>query len=148
VKDFFDKESTTYSQTNAKDFFDYHWNLLKRTLLINSVITLILIALEILTISTVIKLEYNVNAVEIALKKILGYNLFHRFKKIYLMEIILGIASVTASLILNILLDFGQAKFILLGCVIFIVCDLTVMTIKIMRLDKENINKILKGGAL
>ncbi|MEM5606765.1 hypothetical protein AAHB51_30345 [Bacillus cereus] len=60
------------SKTNVLDNFNNKWNTAKRVLYINIVFSLLILFLECIIITAIIKLEYEVNAIELALKKYLG----------------------------------------------------------------------------
>ena len=148
VEKFFNSRNISFANTNAYDYYQYRWELLKRTLFIVIILSVVMIVLELLTIFTIIKLEYTINSEEIAIKKVLGYNIIERFFMLYLIEIILGVISVVVSVIVNHFAKFAPDLYVVLVSIIAIAVNLSVITFELFRSDKKNINKILKGGAL
>ncbi|PWA11940.1 hypothetical protein DCC39_08370 [Pueribacillus theae] len=140
-------ENEMYYQTNAYDYYMHQWQLLKRNMFIGIVLFAVLIMLESMIIRTIISYEYRVSAMEIALKKVLGYKLFERHKKILLTTLIFGIISVLAATL--IFYFIGEAfTYILLAGICMLVIEMVIVCFYINKTDKMNIQKILKGGTL
>lgn len=141
-------ENKLYYRTNVYDNYMYHWKILKRDMFIGIVLFLILLLLEGSIIRTILNYEYNVNAVELSLKKVFGYRLFYRHKKIFFTTILLGMFSLIASLIVCEFLGFLSTRYIVLGGTILIISELLLVVIRVHKLENVNIYKIFKGGNL
>lgn len=138
-------ENETYYQTNAYDYYMHQWQLFKRNMFIGIVLFIVLIILESIIIRTIISYEYRVRAIELTLKKIFGYKLFERHKKILLTTLISGIVSLFIAAIIFYLI--GQTSiYILLGGLFILFIEMMILLFYINKTDKINIQKILKGG--
>ncbi len=138
-------ENETYYQTNAYDYYMHQWQLFKRNMFIGIVLFIVLIILESIIIRTIISYEYRVRAIELTLKKIFGYKLFERHKKLLLTTLISGIISLFIATIIFYLI--GQTSiYILLGGLSILFIEMIILLFYINKTDKINIQKILKGG--
>ncbi len=142
------KHGMTYSETNLLDYFHGKMTVYKRLLYLNSVLSAIMILIEILLTATVIKLEYSVNAVLLAVKKIYGYTDFERFSPMFKTSFILWLISAVAAIVLSYFLNFGNYIYVGLGALLVLLFDILIIFYNIRSYDKNNIQKILKGGAL
>ncbi|MEG1835150.1 MAG: DUF1430 domain-containing protein [Oscillospiraceae bacterium] len=133
---------------SAMDNYMHSRNLLQKTLYGSCFISALLILLEIVLIYYVVKLEYIINAKELALKKIMGYTLFERQKKLILSTIIISTVGLIAAVIINYSLKFSGVAYLLLGGSLTAVVDILVALAFIIKIEKTQITKILKGGAL
>ena len=133
---------------SAMDNYMHYRNLLQKTLYGSCFISILLILLEIILIYYVVKLEYIINAKELALKKILGYTLFERQKKLMLSTIIISVVGIIAAIIINYSLKFSGLAYLLLGGSLTAVTDILVAMAFIIKTEKTQVTKILKGGAL
>ena len=148
LAEFLDEYNLTCIETNALDFFEYNWTRLSRTLLINIVLFIMMLFMEILVSYSIISLEFKVNATEIALKKVNGYNLFERFSVILLSTFILWIICLIVTVIVTAFVRPGVIVYELLGAVIMLILNYVIIAGQIQYYDKMKISKILKGGAL
>ena len=133
---------------SAMDNYMHYRNLLQKTLYVSGFLSVLLILLEIILIYFVVKLEYIINAKELALKKILGYTLFERQKKLMLSTIIISVVGIIAAIIINYSLKFSGLAYLLLGGSLTAVTDILVAMAFIIKTEKTQVTKILKGGAL
>lgn len=98
---FAERNGISFIETNVYDYYCYRWDALSRTLLINLVIVLFLAIMLFLSSCVVIKLEFRINAKEIALKKIHGYRMIECFKKIYTIPCISTLLSIICVIIIK-----------------------------------------------
>lgn len=133
---------------SAMGNYMHYRNLLQKTLYGSCFVSALLIFLEIILIYFVIKLEYIINAKELALKKIMGYSVFDRHKRLLLSTIIVSAAGIIAALIINYSLKFSGVPYLLLGGVLTTAVDILVSVAFIIKTEKMQLSKILKGGAL
>lgn len=138
----------TYSETNMLDYYNQKMLTYKRLIYLNTVLSAIIILIEILVTVTVIRLEYSVNAVLLALKKVLGYSNVNRFSALYRIITLLWIFSVAASVLLSILLKFGNPIYVFAGSIFVLIFDFAIVILGTRKYDRSNIQKILKGGSL
>lgn len=104
--------------------------------------------LEFIIINSIIKLEYKVNAIELSLKKIMGYNTFQKNKKIMLMSILTTFLSIGISIVISIILKTNELYCLALGGIVVLSIELTTIIYYVNKIEKYNIQRILKGENL
>lgn len=137
-----------HSTTNVFENYMYHWNILKRSMYISVVLSLLILCLEYIVIKYIIKLEYEANAIELSIKKVLGYSLWQKNGKILILTLITSLTSISIACIMGIFFKISETKFIIVGGLLITVLELTAILSSIKKLEKTNIQKILKGGSL
>jgi hypothetical protein len=144
----YDIDNYRCSRLNVYESFLNHWNTLKQSLYINCILSALIIALEMIVISTIIKIEYSVNAMELAIKKVLGYSIWQRNKKIFIITFSVIVAGIAAALVVNAKFNISQALFVIAGGVVMAVLESIVILYFVRKMEHVRIQKILKGGAL
>ncbi|MCG3417958.1 DUF1430 domain-containing protein [Oceanobacillus jordanicus] len=135
-------------KTNIYELYQYNWTLIKRGIFISSVLFSLVILLELIIINLILRLEYEVNAVELSIKKIMGYSSLQKNRKIIFITLSATITSIVLSLIVNHLFDISQSKYFLYGGAILLIIEILFIMTNIARIEKAKISKILKGGSL
>lgn len=109
--------------------------------------TLILI-LYISVIHTLLELDYKINAMEISVKKILGWNIIQKNKKHIIMATIELIINLCIAIIIS--HKLGAIEILLFSLIPFILYLLTIFAIcvTIKKIEMKNTVKVLKGGSL
>jgi hypothetical protein len=133
---------------NIDDQYQYRWGVLRKTLFINTLLCILLICLNVLITIVTTRLNYSINAVELALKKIVGYTVFERQQKLLIGAIIGFLIGCTVAIIIGAMLDFNSVAYVIIVSLLFFAVDLAVIIKAINKTEKECIQKILKGGAL
>ena len=121
---------------------------LLRIVLLNSIISLFLLMLEMVIIVTIIKLEYMVNAKELSIKKILGYSVFHKNRTIFLLNLFGAGISIITMIIVSLMFEITKVSTVLLVGIVLTVIEAGLIMINILKLERANIPKILKGGSV
>lgn len=134
--------------TNAIERYTQYKLLLEKTIITNCVISGLLFIIELGIIATIVRLEYSVNAIELAVKKVMGYSVWKRHKAILLNIILSAIIAVVLLLCMGILFELEEPYLIVLSGVCLMMVELVMTFIFIRKFEKVNIVKILKGGAL
>lgn len=134
------------AKTNVLDKFNDSWNIAKKTLYLNLVFSLLVIFLEFLIIISIIKLEYEVHAIELSVKKVLGHSILQKNKKIILMTFITSLLSIGFALLASLLLDLNSAGSLILGGLLISSLEFVIIFSYIRKIEKQSIQKILKGG--
>ncbi|MGE6313513.1 hypothetical protein ACQKD6_24220 [Bacillus cereus] len=134
------------SKTNVLDNYKNKWNVAKRVLYINFVFSALILFLEFIIISSIIKLEYEVNAIELALKKVLGHTLFEKHRKLISMTIATSIVSIIASVIIAKTVDINDVYYLIIGGITIIFLEVALMSFYIHKTERMKLQKILKGG--
>ena len=135
-----------YEIENVYDVFQKNMEYIKRIIYMNAIITAIVLVLDVLITTMTVSLEYSVNKIEHAVKKTLGYNRFEQLKGLYLISTITSAIGTIIFAIVNIILNFVEFSVIPLCGIIVILLNIAVITIYSRKKEKENINKVLKGG--
>jgi hypothetical protein len=128
--------------------YQYHWDVLNKSLYINSLLTILFLILNLLITVVTVRLEYSVNAVQLALQKVMGYTFFERQRKLFFGCGICSAASTTIVVMTSHIFHLSGWLYVLCAGILFFVLDLLVLTIIVQKAEKERIIKILKGGAL
>jgi putative ABC transport system permease protein len=143
-----DLEGQFIQKINVLEKYENMWIVAKRVLYINLVFSALVLLLEIIIINSIIILEYKVNAIELSIKKVLGYSIFQKNRKIIMMTVITTISSMLIAIIANIIMETQIGHYLALGGLIILILEISVITFNINRIEKSNIQKILKGGNL
>lgn len=114
----------------------------------NFVISIIFFIFEFLISIYIVKLEYILNDIELAVKKVSGYSVWSRMKKIFCITALCNICS--AILIVFICKKSGSELlwYTLSANMITFALEIFVIVFKTIKYERTNIHKILKGGSL
>ncbi|MEC2345500.1 DUF1430 domain-containing protein [Paenibacillus barengoltzii] len=142
-------ESTAiFSKMNVLNKYNESWNIAKKVLYINSIFSVLVLFLEFIIIASIIKLEYEVNAIELSIKKVLGYSIWQKNWKIIWITLATTAISIGCSVVISQYLGLGLSKFLLFGGIIIFVSELIAILTYVRKVEKSKISKILKGGNL
>lgn len=133
-------------KTNVYENYIFHWQKLKRGIIIGSVLFLLLFVIEGIIVKNLIMYEYYVNSVELALKKIEGYVFFSRYKKSIATTIAFGTIASLMAIIVCTFFNFSEWHNIVIGGIAVIVCELILVARSVHLMENANIQRILKGG--
>ncbi len=133
-------------RTNVYESYQHRWENAKTVLYINLVFSLMMVFLELLIIGSIIKLEYEVNAVDMAIKKTLGYSLYERNKKIVLLTILTTVISIIFTEVVAILVLPDVALSLLIAGTCLLMLEMIVIFFQIRKTEADKLTKILKGG--
>lgn len=136
------------AKTNVLDNYSKNWVIAKQILYMNFVFSALVLFLEFIIIGSILKLEYEVNAIELTLKKTLGHGLLEKNKKIVLLTLITTLASMGAALIAALVLGLDEVWFLVTGGLTLLLAELVIIARYIRKIEKANVQKILKGGNL
>ena len=133
---------------NVLEKYKNIWVIAKRILYINLVFSILVLLLEIIIINSIITLEYKVNAVELCIKKILGYSILQKNKGIIIMTVITTMVSILIAVIINIIMKTEKGYYLALGGISILILESSVITFYIHKVENSEIQKILKGKSL
>ncbi|MDI3311845.1 MAG: DUF1430 domain-containing protein, partial [Thermoanaerobacterium sp.] len=134
------------SKTNVLDNYENKWIIAKRVLYINFIFSILVLSLEFIIISSIIKLEYEVNAIELAIKKVMGHSMFEKHRKLFLMTVVTTILSILSAVIIAMIIEFNEFYYLIIGGVVILLLELFLISFYIHKTEKAKIQKILKGG--
>jgi len=135
-------------KSNAQDVYEHNWAIISRNMKLVVILSIFLLALEIALISFIIKLEYQFNAMELALKKVLGYSLFVRNKRLIRITLVVFLVSVFLAFLLRGLLGIAGGADLIWGGLILLAVELVFIAKKAGAMEKANVPAILKGRVL
>lgn len=119
------------------------------TLIIVSLILLILMIIYyILIIALLIRFEYDLKAKELALKKVLGYSILRKNKKMFIQSFVVFIIILVTETIFAFVTKSISIPVVILQCTILFMLDISLLAVNIKKIEKKQLVKILKGGAL
>jgi hypothetical protein len=136
------------TKTNVLDSYNKSWNIAKRILYMNFIFSLLVLFLEFIIITSIIRLEYEVNAIELSIKKILGHSILEKNRKIILMTSITTIVSIGSTVVAAILLGLDKVYYLTAAGIVILLLELFVITFYIRRIENVKVQKILKGGSV
>ncbi|WP_214767956.1 DUF1430 domain-containing protein [Exiguobacterium sp. s145] len=133
-------------RTNVWDKYIGVWEAAKRLMNMNLVFAALIISLELLIIVTVLKLEYQVNALELFVKKVIGYSIWQKNRRLVLYTLgVTSFSTVTVTLAAYIF-AIGHPLWLLSGGGLLVVLEGIVLVGLIRKIERANIQRILKGG--
>lgn len=121
---------------------------LNRALLLNTVISAFLLLLELFIISVIIKLEYKVSTIELAVKKVLGYSVFQKNKQIFLLNTYAALIAVVSCTVFCLMYKLAVWYTVIAVGTSVLCLEYVIIAVLITRFEKQNVAKILKGGCL
>lgn len=153
IQEFLDKYNLelsggTCSKVNVYENFEAEHDRAEKMMGIFLVLFLVLFLLETALISTVIRLDYSVNAKELAIKKVLGYSVFEKNRKIFAITIGVMILGMIAAVVISSVYKIANPFTVAAGCGILAAAEIIIIILNIVKTEKAQIVKILKGGSL
>jgi hypothetical protein len=136
------------AQSNVLDVYQRHWADASRSMKLVVILSLFLLALEIALIGLIIRLEYQFNATEMALKKVLGYSLLARNRRLLSITLAVFLVSLLLAFLLRGLLGLAVGANLLWGGLILVVIELWYISKRAKAMEKANVSSILKGKVL
>lgn len=143
-----EKYGMYFVRTTSTERYNQYKLKLIRTITINSIISFLLLIFELAIINTIIRLEYTMNAIELSVKKILGYSVSKKNKGIVFTILYTAILSVMTLFTITIMFGIAKPYVVILSGIGLTLIEFVVLIIYIYMIEKKNIVKILKGGAL
>lgn len=119
-----------------------------RVVILNVVICLFMLLLEVTIIMTIIRMEYTVNAKELAIKKILGYSVMKKNGFLFITNVISAIAALVLVLVYSAMYDVASFPLIFLSAGILLFMEVILIYGYVIKTERTQTTKILKGGSL
>ncbi len=142
---------TRFVITNCKEQYDHEAYKARIGLIYCGVFSIILIILEVTILSFVVRLQFDMNKIELCVKKVLGYTLMARYGEIIAETLATSFICCVLSVFAMSKLDIttiSPLKVSVITSVILLVAEFVIIMYNAVKLEKANIQKILKGGAL
>lgn len=137
-----------FSQQRVSDRFGRFEASLVRIILLNSIISVLMLALEITVVSTLIKMEYKAHSMELAVKKTLGYSIYQKNKLLFLLNTYAAVIGIATVITISLMFGFSLWYIVLFAGLFLLAFEYLIITLNILKFEKTNISKILKGGSL
>lgn len=134
--------------TNVEDQYNYNHTFLVKLLAFLSSLCVVIIFLDIAIILAVSQLEFRRNAMKISLMKILGYGIFNRHKSFLSLIMIENLVIFTGFLILSLISKRIDTEITILVSALVILIEFIIIIFNIIRIERTNVQKSLKGGCL
>lgn len=131
---------------NVYDDFQNNMIIVKRIGYINTVISVLVILLNIIITAIIISLEYSINKIELAVKKTIGYSRSERFKKLHFISGITTVIGTISFICINKAMHLTSSGMILICGLVILFFDLIIIMTFTRKADKDQIHKILNGG--
>ncbi len=153
IQEFLDKYNLelsggTCSKVNVYENFEAEHDRAEKMMGIFLVLFLVLFLLETALISTVIRLDYSVNAKELAIKKVLGYSVFEKNRKIFAITIGVMALGIITSVVISSVYKIANPFTVAVGCGVLSAAEIIIIVLNIIKTEKAQLVKILKGGSL
>ena len=113
-----------------------------------SAVSLFLVALESGVTIFLVRLEYSIHGLAFAIKKTLGYGIFERSKRLFLIPIVLVPICTTAAVIIESKINVGNQRITLLLGGIILLVEIGLTVFQSFRFDHLQTQLVLKGGNL
>lgn len=138
-------ESEIHGKSNVYEVYRTGKLKMERLLKIEAVISFILIFLEVIILTTLIKLEFRINAYKISIKKLLGYNFWERYKKLIVFSLLGSILAILIFTIISLKLNFALFAYgIIIIAAIFMLEQILIYH-EMHKIENHNIQLVLKG---
>jgi hypothetical protein len=138
----------TVVQTNVYDAYIYNHNFIVKLISFLSSLCVLVLLLDIAVIVATNKMEYRTHALEISLKKVLGYSLFERHKKLILRNIFTDVVTISMLGIASLFMSHLSMLICIITGLVITGIELAIILKNIILVEKQNIQKALKGGCL
>ena len=131
---------------NVYDNYQNNLLVVSRMGYINSVISVLVIVMNIILTALIVSMEYSINKIELAVKKTVGFSRFERFRKLYVISIVTTAIGTMTFLGINIFWNLTSNTLILLCGIGILLLDALVILLFTKRADIDQIHKVLNGG--
>lgn len=135
----------TYSLTNVYDDYCHKLKILNRGAFISFAVIILVLFMDVFLMYSVLKVEYETDSIEIAVKKINGYSVLQKNRKIILTSLISVISAVICSSLYSFHSNGSLLLFSLLSGIAILLSDMVMLFIFVKKIETRNIPLILKG---
>jgi hypothetical protein len=135
-------------KTNVYENYKQQLKKAKRILYINIAFSVLILFLEFLILSLVIRLEYNLHALEFSVKKILGHSMIEKNKRLIFLTIIITVMSTIISALVGLKFGLTEVRSVLAVGFIILLLEFFAIFYCISKVERAQVPKILKGGNL
>lgn len=109
---------------------------------------MVVFILDVMVIISISSMEYRMHSMEISIKKILGYGVIERNKRIILYNLFADLIVIVVMCILGVTAKIISLKICIPIGIFIIIVEMFVLACNIIKVENENTYKVLKGGCL
>lgn len=137
-----------YTLVNIYDAYNNRLQNEIKWLLLYGFIGILILALDVSVLKLIIKMEQEMNALEIAVKKVTGSPLVVRYRDIFVSEIKAVLIGFIASIALILILKESFSVWLVFIGLLLGLIDIGVLCFESRKWERISLHKIIKGGAL
>ena len=143
-------ESYSFSpiSSNAYEKFQIDYRLQQALFIISIIMICLSEVFYISVVKELLQMDYQINAIELALKKVLGYSIIQKNRRYLKLAIISFISDIIISIIYCVVAKNNLYITGLIISISLLIVNLVLLYFLIRLIEKQKIVKILKGGAL
>lgn len=134
--------------TRLVDYYEYHKSAVRRGIAFFSSLCSIMVILQLMLIISINKMEYRFNAMEMSLKKILGYGLLKKNRRIFVSTVIFYFPIIGVISLAGFITRFLPPLTCVMVGIVMMFMELLVILLNIIKIEQCSVHKILKGGSL
>lgn len=133
---------------SVTDYCANYFNLYMRKLTLDSILSVLILVVELMMTILVIKLEYMIYAKELAIKKILGYSMFKKNSLTISSSVFITLSGIIICVMMGALFKIYSAGYPFLIGMLLLVVEIIVMAGNIKAIEKRSVPRILKGEVI
>ncbi len=133
---------------SAKEVFAAHKSGISKTVMLSAVMIFLQLCIDLSMISVLIRFEYSANAVELSLKKMMGYSVFSKNKSLIFLNLYAAAIGVMTTVLIFYFLGLPYKKLAILVGIGILLAETLLLLWRLHRFEKTKVIQILKGGAL
>ncbi len=130
------------------DYCANYFNLYMRRLILDSILSLLILIVELMMTILVVKLEYMVYVKELAIKKILGYSMFKKNSLTILSSLFITLSGIIICVMIGAIFKIYSEGYPFLIGLLLLIVEIIVMAVNIKAIEKRSVPRILKGKVL
>lgn len=134
--------------TNVYDSYEYQKSFIRKLISFLSSLCVVVFILDIAVVFSITSLEYKTHSMEISIAKVLGYSLYERNKKIILYNVISDGIILSVMCVVGLITKIFNTKICMAVGILVLLIEMFIMIFNIIKVENQNIYKILKGGCL
>lgn len=136
------------SMTNVYEKFQIEYQVQKSLIAVFLLVTVLMILLYVSVLRTILQLDYQVNATELAIRKTLGESILQKNRRYFVTALVIGGINLFAAGIYVYKTEMQHALFVLTVPCLLTAINIALIYRMIRKLEAQQLSKILKGGAL
>lgn len=137
-----------YVTENVWLTFEHQLLNLKRGAFMNMMLLIFQCVIELCLCAAIVRLEFETNRLEIVMKKILGYSVVERIGRQLILTMVSGAVGLVSAVVVYVVLGLDHVGFMCAIILLLMVAETAVIFRIFMNMEKESIQKTLKGGFL